>query len=91
MKKTHGSYSKRSRNLVKKGRRTAVQMLKAYADGERVRISAFSGRKEGRPHLRFNHLVGTVVGRQGGVYKVRVRTGGKHKLLLVSNTHLEPL
>lgn len=91
MKRTHGSYSKRSRNLVKKGRRTAVQILKSYPVGERVRISAFSGSKQGRPHLRFNRLVGKVIGRQGKAYKVQVRTGNKQKLLVVSNTHLDPV
>lgn len=90
MKKTHGSYSKRSRHLTRKGRRTAMQALRSFAEGARVRIDAFSGAKEGRPFLRFNRLVGKVVGRQGKAYKVSVRTGGKHKMLLVSSVHLQP-
>ncbi|GEM_PF-3156368 len=90
MKKTHGSYSKRSRHLTKKGRRTAMQTLRSFATGDHVRIDAFSGAKEGRPFLRFNRLIAEVVGRQGRAYKLKVRTGGKYKQLVVSSVHLEP-
>ena len=90
MKRTHGSYSKRSRHLTKKGRRTAMQTLRSFEKGARVRIDAFSGAKEGRPFLRFNRLIGTVTGRQGRAYMLDVRTGGKTKHLVVSSVHLLP-
>lgn len=90
MKKTHGSYSKRSRHLTRKGRRSAMQALRSFEDGSHVRIDAFSGAKEGRPFLRFNRLIGEVLGRQGRAYKVKVRIGGKYKMLVVSSVHLQP-
>jgi len=89
MKRTHGSYSKKSRNLTRKARRTAVSLLKTFSEGQNVRINASSGKKEGRPFLRFNRLTGTIVGKQGKVYKVKVRTGNREKVVLVSNFHLE--
>lgn len=91
MKRSHGSYSKNSRHLRGKGRRSATRLLQSFSDGERVRIEASSGRKEGRPFLRFNRLAGTVVGRQGSAYLVRVRDGRREKTLIVSNYHLVPL
>ncbi len=89
MKRSHGSYSKQSRNLRSKGRLVVRKLLASYSEGQAVRLSASPGTKNGRPHLRFHNLVGKVVGRQGRAYRVSVRTGDKLKTLVVSNEHLE--
>ncbi len=57
--------------------------------GTAVRIEASPMTKNGRPHLRFNRLLGKVVGREGKSYKVQVRLGDKPKILVVGNVHLE--
>ncbi|OIO26814.1 hypothetical protein AUJ14_00940 [Candidatus Micrarchaeota archaeon CG1_02_55_22] len=89
MKRSHGSYSKNSRNLAGKGRRTIRQRLSSFKDGDHVRIAASPSTKDGRPFLRFNGVTGKIVGRQGAVYKVELTQGRATRTILVSNAHLE--
>ncbi len=89
MQRSHGPNSKQSRNLKKRGRLSVRQRLSSFAQGSAVRLRASPATKNGRPHLRFNSLIGKVVGMQGGSYKVAVRMGGKTKTLVISDEHLE--
>lgn len=91
MKRSHGSYSKNSRNFVGKGKETIRKRLSSYKEGEQVRISASPATKSGRPFMRFNGLIGTVEGTQGVAYRVAVNDGNKRKQLIVTNRHLARL
>ncbi len=89
MKRSHGSYSKQSRNLKSKGRPRITKLMSEYAIGETVRIDASPMTKDGRPHLRFNKTLGKIVGRSGKAYKVVVTQGNAEKILVVGDVHLE--
>ena len=91
MKRSHGSYSKRSRNFAGKGKETIRERMSSYKNGEHVRISASPATKSGRPFLRFNGLIGTIEGKQGFAYCVAVNDGNKRKHLVVTNRHLARL
>ena len=89
MKRSHGGFSKHSRNL--KASKTPVNRQLANFDaGTKVRLNynpAFLG---GRPNaLRFNNRVGVVLSKQGSCFKVEFNDGGKRKMLVVANVHLK--
>ncbi|MEK6924118.1 MAG: hypothetical protein AABW54_02685 [Candidatus Micrarchaeota archaeon] len=89
MKRSHGSYSKHSRNMAARPRETVRQRLADYKAGERVRIRANPMTKNARPFLRFSGRTCTVVERRGASYVVMLKDGDKAKQLVVSNRHLE--
>ena len=90
MKRSHGPYSKHSRNLRSPGRVPITRLLREFSDGDRVRIAIHPSFLRGQPTtLRFNHKTGLVVRRQGRGYCVRIKDGGKVKMLVVSNAHLQ--
>lgn len=88
LKRSHGKYVGKSRNLVSKGRISPAKRLAGFAVGERVRIDVNPAFREGMPHLRFNSKAAEVVGAQGKAVVVKVRDIGKEKTLVVSNVHL---
>ena len=89
MKRSHGTYSKHSRNFVSSGVKTLAKVLTERKEGELVRIAADPGKRSGRPHLRFNRTTGKIVGKQGGAYVVKIMDGNKEKTLFVTPEHLE--
>lgn len=91
MKRSHGSYSKGSRNLKSKGRQSAVARLKEFKTGARVLLDINPVYNEGRQPLRFNGRVGVVEGKQGSAYKVTIKDGGKPKTFFIANVHLRPV
>ncbi len=88
MKRSHGSYSKHSRNLSAKPKETIRSHLAAFAVGDRVRLVANPNTKDGRPFLRFNGRIGVVAGKRGAAYHVTVNDGDKPKALVISSRHL---
>ncbi len=88
MKRSHGKYAGRGRNLTSKGRMPPSRRLAGFSAGEKVRIDVNPAFRDGMPHLRFNKKAGVVVGAQGKAVVVRVRDIGKEKTLVVSNVHL---
>ena len=70
---------------------TPRRMLAHYSEGEKVVIDIHPSVQTGRPHPRFNGRVGVIVGKQGDAYAVRIRDGGKDKILHVLPIHLRRL
>lgn len=88
MKRSHGGYSKSSRNFTSQGKLTMAKHLAAFQEGDRVRLVANPATKAGRPFLRFNGVTGKVVGKQGNSYKVAVPQGNSTKVIVISNLHI---
>jgi large subunit ribosomal protein L21e len=91
MKRSHGSYSKQSRNLRSTGRMSVRRQLLTFGVGDTVRVSVTPVYKRGKVHLRFNGRVGVVLAKQGAAYVIQVLDGGKKKKLVVGNVHLTPV
>ncbi|MEM1619951.1 MAG: 50S ribosomal protein L21e [Fervidicoccaceae archaeon] len=62
-----------------------------YKVGDKVALIANPAIHAGMPHRRYHGLTGTVVGRRGRAYEVKVELGGKKKILFVRPEHLRPL
>ena len=88
MKRSHGGFSKHSRNL--KTRKASVnRQLVEFAVGSRVRIAYNPSFLRGRPNaLRFNNRIGVISGKQGRSFKIEFLDGGKKKQLVIANVHL---
>ena len=88
MKRSHGKNVGRSRKLRSKGRLSVARQLLEFKPGEHVRIDINPQFAQGMPHLRFNHRMAEVVGKQGNGTKVTFYDGKKKKQLFITNVHL---
>jgi ribosomal protein L21E len=92
LKKSHGGQVKRSRNTRSAGRLSAAARLRSFPVGARVRIRVNPSAQRGKPNtLRFNNRVGVIAAKRGSCFEVRIRDGGTHKTLFLSNAHLETI
>ncbi|MBU1197807.1 50S ribosomal protein L21e [Candidatus Micrarchaeota archaeon] len=89
MKRSHGQYVGRSRKLKSKGRVSVTRQLAEFNAGETARISVNPSFPRGRVHLRFNHKIVRVMGKQGACSRIEFRDGNKRKELVIGNIHLE--
>ncbi len=91
VRKSKGMYRK-TRKKLRRTRDTppptVARMLQQFKEGEKVVIDIHPSVQEGRPHPRFQGRVGTVVGKQGDAYIVKIRDGGKEKLVYSLPIHL---
>ena len=72
-----------------KGMKPVNQYLQVFAAGDKVHISIVASEPKGMPYPRYNGRTGVVEGRQGNAYKVKIRDGGKDKVLLINSVHLK--
>ncbi len=86
MKRSHGFYSKRSKNLTSK-KRGITKLLRVFAVGDNVRIKV-DGAYGGVP-LRFNGRIVKITAKQGKGYVIEFRDLKKTKNLTLSPMHLE--
>lgn len=94
MVKRIGTSRRKSRQLFSvqkklKGKIPVSGFVKKLDVGEQVQLSLQPSVLEGAYFRRFHGRMGTVVGMQGGCYKVQVRDGGKEKTLIVGPVHLK--
>ncbi|MFH1780066.1 MAG: hypothetical protein ABH803_02890 [Candidatus Micrarchaeota archaeon] len=89
MKRSHGGFSKHSRNLTARNT-TVSRILSVFKPGENVRINVNQRFLRGRLEaLRFNHRIGVVEGKQGRALVLKVMDGRKPKTIIVSSVHVE--
>ncbi|HLC38246.1 MAG TPA: hypothetical protein VJI71_02225 [Candidatus Norongarragalinales archaeon] len=89
MKRSHGGFSKHSRNLHA-SKATASRQLMDFKVGTKVVLSFNPAFLRGRPNaLRFNNRAGVVAAKQGRSFKIEFMDGGKKKALVVANVHLK--
>ncbi|MFH1443328.1 MAG: 50S ribosomal protein L21e [Candidatus Micrarchaeota archaeon] len=88
MKRSHGKYSGKGRNLKSKGRLPITIHLRKFTPGEKVRIDINPRFQNGMPYLRFNKKTGDVVGMQGTSVVIKFKDINKSKMLVVNGAHL---
>ncbi|MEM2897041.1 MAG: 50S ribosomal protein L21e, partial [Candidatus Bathyarchaeia archaeon] len=65
------------------------KLLRTYKDNDKVFIKIDSSVHNGMPHRRYHGKVGSIVGKRGRSYIVKVTSGDKIKTLLVRPEHLK--
>jgi len=86
----------RSRGILKKSvrERGAIPRLSYlmidYKEGDKAIIKINPSIHNGMPHRRYHGKVGTIVGKRGRAYEVKVRLGNKEKIIIVRPEHLIP-
>lgn len=85
---SQGSRKKLANHPRERGFSPPQRAIAEYDEGDRVHLTLDPSVREGRFHHRFNGQTGTVVGRQGAAYQVRIVDGGKEKTLVVRPAHL---
>ncbi|EHP84061.1 50S ribosomal protein L21e [Methanotorris formicicus] len=92
--RSEGFRSKTRKKLSKHPRERGLypitRALKKYKEGEYVHIIIDPSYHKGMPHPRYHGRTGIVVGQRGRAFIVRVRDGGKYKLIIARPQHLRP-
>jgi large subunit ribosomal protein L21e len=91
MRRSHGKYVGKGRNLKSKGRLPITNQLREFKVGDKVRIDIDPHFADGMPHLHFNRKTGEVIGMQGTGVILDVKDINKHKQLVVTNVHLKKI
>jgi large subunit ribosomal protein L21e len=71
-----------------RGKTRITRVLQQYEVGDKAAIRIDSRVKGGQPHNTFNGKTGVIVGQQGRSYLLRIRIGGKLKVVVAHPAHL---
>lgn len=71
-----------------RGKTRITHVLQKFAVGEKASIKIDSRVRGGQPHNTFNGKTGVIVGQQGRAYLLRIRIGGKMKVVVAHAAHL---
>src|SRR2546428_11239249 len=67
-----------------RGKTRITRVIQLFENGEKAAIEIDSRVRGGQPHNTFQGKTGVVVGRQGRSYLVRIRIGGKYKVVVAA-------
>jgi len=89
-------YRSRTRKLLRKdvrekGLAPLSRIIYPYREGDKVSIVIDPSVHKGMPHRRYHGKVGTIIGRRGKAYVIKVNLGDKEKTLIVRPQHIRPL
>ena len=93
MSKSQG-FRASTRSLLRKkprerGKLSVTKLLRQFNIGDKVIVKIDSAVHKGMPHRRFNGKTGTVVGRRGEAYLVKVRNILAWRTIIVHPAHLK--
>lgn len=93
VQRSHG-FRVNTRYKLKKRRRERgltpiTHSMWTFEEGQKVVIYIDPSIHAGMPHPRFHGRAGIVRGKQGRVFKVEIKDGGKKKILLSGPEHLK--
>lgn len=71
-----------------RGKVRITRVIQQLEVGEKAAIEIDSRVRGGQPHNTFNGKTGVVIARQGRAYLVRIRIGGKQKVVVAAPAHL---
>ncbi|HEX9710017.1 MAG TPA: 50S ribosomal protein L21e [Candidatus Thermoplasmatota archaeon] len=71
-----------------RGKTRITRMLQKFEAGDKASIRIDSRVRGGQPHNTFNGMTGVIVGAQGSAYLLRIRIGGKMKVVVAHPAHL---
>ncbi|MBD3259055.1 50S ribosomal protein L21e [Candidatus Woesearchaeota archaeon] len=88
-----GGYRRKTRYKFKKkrkfkGKLSLKRFLQAFKNGNKVVLNFDSAYQGGMYHHRFHGKTGTIDGKIGRCYNVKIRDGKKEKTLIVHPVHL---
>ncbi len=83
-----GTRKKLRKKRRERGKFSISRFLAEYEEGTKVVISPEPSFHKGMPFRRFIGKIGTVIGRRGRSYIVKIRDGGKDKILFIHPAHL---
>ena len=83
-----GTRNKLKNDPRKSGTSPPQQAVEEYEEGDSVHLKTDPSVPDGRYHPRFDGHTGTVLGKQGAAFKVRINDGGKDKTIIVKAAHL---
>ena len=63
--------------------------IQTFEAGDRVHLKLDPSVHKGRFPPRFIGHTGTILGRQGGAYRVEINDGGKRKTIVTTPAHLQ--
>jgi len=87
-----GIRKKTRSKLKRKGPKITVnKILQNIPAGERVQINIDPSVHSAMPHPRYHGLSGTVIGKRGKAYEVKVKLGNQQNMLVVNSVHLKSL
>ncbi len=92
-KRSLGLIGSRSRNLSRHHKPSDLAVkdfIKQFNIGDKVAIIP-KGNVKDAPHPRYKGKIGTVTGKRGQAYIVKVRDFNAEKVLIVPNRHLEKI
>jgi large subunit ribosomal protein L21e len=72
-----------------KGKISLTRFFQKAEMGDKVCLKAEPGYQNGIYHPRFHGLIGTLVGKKGRCYEVKIRDGGMEKVLIVHPVHFQ--
>ncbi len=95
MKKSKG-IRQGTRNILRKKPRERglipiTRALQEFEEGERARIVIEPSVHKGQPHRRFQANVGTIIGKQGKAFKLKIKDGKKEKIIIARAEHLRKI
>ncbi|MEM1988678.1 MAG: 50S ribosomal protein L21e [Candidatus Woesearchaeota archaeon] len=85
------SRSLKRKNIREKGKIKISQYLQEFNEGDKVMLIYEPSVHEGRYHHRFYGKVGTICGKQGDCYIVKVKDLNAEKKVVVHPVHLKKL
>lgn len=88
-----GTKQRKTRHKLKghyrlKGKVPLSRYFQAFKEGDQVNLKIYPSVQKGRFFPRFHGLTGTVRGKKGFCYGIKIKDGGKEKLLYVHPIHL---
>ncbi len=93
MERSRGFRSKSRGKLTKRYRDKDLniisRLLVNYKEGDKVHIVLEPSIQKGMPHPRFHGTTGTVIGKRGSSYLVKIRDKNREKTIIVRPEHLK--
>lgn len=85
-RKTRYKFRKQKRS---RGKISMTRYLQSFNVGDKVGLGVEPAVQKGMYHPRFMGTIGTVSGKRGRCYEVRINDSGKEKTLIVHPVHLK--
>ncbi|MCL4389320.1 hypothetical protein M1397_01760 [Candidatus Marsarchaeota archaeon] len=90
-RRSNGHFSGHTRNMSRHHKPSQVatsSLIKSFDVGDRVAIVP-KGNVYNAPHPRYRGRTGTIMGKRGSAYMIRVRIMSADRTLIVPSLHLE--
>ena len=94
MSKRKGGSRRRSRRIFRKnvrerGKLSLSRYFASFQFGDKVVLAGDSAMQRNLYHGRFHGWNGVITGKRGDCYELKIKDGGKEKLLIIHPVHLK--